>query len=285
MIVDAQLHEPPVRLDWPALAAPDRTRLLSELVQAWLEAVGIDAAILFPVNELEWAAALSVAEPDRFAWVAMAGPPYGPSAAEGLAAGAAGVRAILGSTRTGDTSGADLAYHAEHTFPLCAREGAPVFVYSPFDLGAVDEAARRHPQTTFVLDHLGQMQAPIHFVDDQFANVEQLLGLARHDNLRLKLSAAPTGSREPYPFRDIWPHVRAIVDAFGAERIMWGSDISRVANRNGFVTPYPVEGRYAGFHTYAESLLYLSETELLTAAERDWILGRTARAVLPGWTP
>jgi predicted TIM-barrel fold metal-dependent hydrolase len=31
-------------------------------------------------------------------------------------------------------------------------------------------------------------------------------------------------SREPYPHRDLLPYVRALVDAFGPDRCVWGSD-------------------------------------------------------------
>ena len=46
-------------------------------------------------------------------------------------------------------------------------------------------------------------------------------------------------SKEPYPFADVWVPIRSVLDAFGAERVMWASDISRFAGRIGWRTRYP----------------------------------------------
>ena len=64
--------------------------------------------------------------------------------------------------------------------------------------------------------------------DDAFVNISQLLALAKHANVAIKVSAAPGYSSEPYPFRNIHPHLRAIYDAFGPERMLWGTDITRM---------------------------------------------------------
>ena len=46
--------------------------------------------------------------------------------------------------------------------------------------------------------------------------------------MALKATGAPSYSSEPYPFRDIHGHIRKLYDAFGPERMFWGTDITRM---------------------------------------------------------
>jgi hypothetical protein len=41
-------------------------------------------------------------------------------------------------------------------------------------------------------------------------------------------SGMPSLSTESYPFRDLHPHVRTLVDAFGPGRTFWGTDLTRM---------------------------------------------------------
>ena len=70
----------------------------------------------------------------------------------------------------------------------------------------------------------------------------------------------------PWPQNgDLDGHLRRVIDAFGAERVLWASD---------FTESRP--------HTWAQSLHYLLYSEQLSESEKAWVLGRSARAVL-GW--
>ena len=55
----------------------------------------------------------------------------------------------------------------------------------------------------------------------------KLLDLARFANVHVKLCGLPALSKEAFPYRDAWPALRAITDAFGADRLMWASDTTR----------------------------------------------------------
>jgi predicted TIM-barrel fold metal-dependent hydrolase len=61
-----------------------------------------------------------------------------------------------------------------------------------------------------------------------FANLPQLLALAKYPNVGVKASGAPSYSSQPYPYRNIHTYIRQIYDAFGAERMFWGTDITRM---------------------------------------------------------
>ena len=63
---------------------------------------------------------------------------------------------------------------------------------------------------------------------------------------------------------------------------MWASDTSRFAGRTGiyrFQFPKTL-GDYTGKHTYAESLLFIRESNVLTPVEKEAILGGTLQRVL-----
>jgi L-fuconolactonase len=45
----------------------------------------------------------------------------------------------------------------------------------------------------------------------------------------VKISGACTLSHEPFPYDDIWEPIGRIIDAFGIERCMWGTDWTRAA--------------------------------------------------------
>jgi predicted TIM-barrel fold metal-dependent hydrolase len=52
----------------------------------------------------------------------------------------------------------------------------------------------------------------------------ELLRLGRRGRAVVKLSGLVKFSRRPPPHEDAWPFVRALVDAFGPGRCVWGSD-------------------------------------------------------------
>ena len=51
-----------------------------------------------------------------------------------------------------------------------------------------------------------------------------LLALARHPKVCVKLSAMFRVSAAPWPHPDLGPRVRALLQAYGSGRLMWGSD-------------------------------------------------------------
>ena len=58
---------------------------------------------------------------------------------------------------------------------------------------------------------------------------QSCLRLAAYPNVAVKATGLPSLSREPYPFRDVWGPLLRVVEAFGCERVMWGTDFTRVA--------------------------------------------------------
>ncbi len=56
------------------------------------------------------------------------------------------------------------------------------------------------------------------------AAFQALLALGRQGRASIKLSGTIKFSRQSHPFADTWPFIRAIVDAYGLNACMWGSD-------------------------------------------------------------
>ena len=73
-IIDAQLHEPALSLDWGQVDRDVRFQMMLEVELGYMDAVGVDKAILFPI-ETEWGAWAAERLPDRFAVVPMITPP------------------------------------------------------------------------------------------------------------------------------------------------------------------------------------------------------------------
>lgn len=53
---------------------------------------------------------------------------------------------------------------------------------------------------------------------------QTLLELGRSGRAAVKLSGYAKFSRQPFPYADAWPYVRALVDAFTLDACVWGTD-------------------------------------------------------------
>jgi predicted TIM-barrel fold metal-dependent hydrolase len=143
------------------------------------------------------------------------------------------------------------------------QEGLPLMVFVPERAAAVGPIAARHPRLRLILDHVAR---PVNLKDDAaFADLDQVLALARYPNVAVKVSALPCYSSEAYPFPQLHKHIRRVYDAFGSRRMLWGTDYSRL--------PCP----------YADAIrLFTEALDFLSPLDREWIMGR-ATAEWIGW--
>jgi predicted TIM-barrel fold metal-dependent hydrolase len=88
--------------------------------------------------------------------------------------------------------------------------------------GVVTRLAGRHDGVTFVVDYLGP-DAP-----QDPAMPEAVRRLGQVPNICGKLLSVGQDSTERFPFRDLWAMSEAQVDAFGPDRLMFGSDYPHV---------------------------------------------------------
>jgi predicted TIM-barrel fold metal-dependent hydrolase len=93
--------------------------------------------------------------------------------------------------------------------------------------GSLIDEPRRPPRTQFVLDHPG-MEQPLRPPPGTFSpELDHVLALARHPNLVVKLTGVCTCSHRPFPYDDLWEPVGRLLDAFGIDRCLWGTDWQR----------------------------------------------------------
>jgi len=115
-------------------------------------------------------------------------------------------------------------------WPACEKAGLRVgLLASGKNIAALGKIAERHPGLRLHIDHIGRGGGGGGVKDDAvFADLDEMLALARLPNVAVKLSGAPSYSSAPYPYRNIHDYLRRIVDAFGPDRCFWGTDITRM---------------------------------------------------------
>jgi predicted TIM-barrel fold metal-dependent hydrolase len=111
-------------------------------------------------------------------------------------------------------------------WPAAERAGVPIGLAAGNFLPQVGDIAARHPGLKLHIDHYGRAGGGKD--DVAFANLPELLALAKYPNMAVKASGGPSYSSAPYPYRNIETYIRQIYDAFGPERMFWGTDITRM---------------------------------------------------------
>ena len=140
-------------------------------------------------------------------------------------------------------------------WPAAERARVPIMVLMPGSLGVLDRIAAQYPDLKLVIDHAGlgiSVKGPA-----AFADLPTVCALARYPNVAVKASGMPALSVEPYPFKDLHPHIRQLVDAFGPRRTFWGTDLTRMPC------------------TYRECItLFTQELPWLQGEDLEWVMGR-----------
>jgi L-fuconolactonase len=149
-------------------------------------------------------------------------------------------------------------------FAAAQHHGVPICIYPVGQAGVIARLARRFSELPLVIDHLGLAQPPMRRAQaDRFAGLEEVLALAQYPNVTVKLSGTPTLSRQALPFADVWPSVHRLLEAFGVEHVMWGTDWTRTR---------PI----CGLH---EQVRFLTDTDELSTSDKRQLLSATARRV------
>jgi predicted TIM-barrel fold metal-dependent hydrolase len=134
------------------------------------------------------------------------------------------------------------------------------FLMVPSNAAAIRRAVERFPDATIVIDHFGSPDKGEGTLEENFRTVAQL---AEHPRAYCKVSGFPVASKTDYPHEDTHILAEIALDAFGPQRLMWGTDFPHIIRRCG----------YDRCLALTRDLLGLSD------ADREWILGRTARTL------
>ena len=130
---------------------------------------------------------------------------------------------------------------------------------------------KEFPKLNVIIEHLGG-------VGDHFRNGKQdsaiaydlygrVLALVKYPNIYMKIPGLgeicprPFPFVQPMPFTDIPPLIEMAIDAFGSQRLMWGSDFPPSAAREG----------------YGNTLrLPMNHVKFKSEEDKEWVFGRTA---------
>ena len=289
-IIDAQLHDFGPRRDWGAIGEDLRHGIMTELMLGWMDATGVDKAVIFP-DDTDWTRRAVSENPDRFAAVYKIADVERADVAEQVAEsrgwpGSLGLRLSFGRLPWDPDGSAGAAkFHGgafDRFFGACEAQDVPLFCSAYGFMSHIDRLARDFPRLQIIVDHMGIAQPPLNPRETPpWRGLADLVPLARHPNVAVKMTGALVLSDVPYPHEDLWPHLRGMIDAFGADRVMWASDIGRFQGRIGWENLYPpAKGDYVGKHSYAQSLFFVRESRFLSEAEKAALLGGTVRRLL-----
>lgn len=111
-------------------------------------------------------------------------------------------------------------------WPAAEKEGLPVATMAGLFLPKFRKIAEAHPNLKLIIDHCGLLRLEKDAA--AFANLDELCALAKLPNVAIKMTGAPGYSTHPYPFRNLHDGLHRIIDAYGPNRIFWGTDITRM---------------------------------------------------------
>jgi len=148
----------------------------------------------------------------------------------------------------------------------CAQVGATVdiFLMRLEHVESAEKLLRQFPKLTVGFDHCMDLKS-----GPQYGQVlGEVLRLARYDNLIAKVDFISTGTQTGYPCEDLHEAALQIIDTYGPERCVWGSNFP-----NCVWTPTL---------TYAEHLRIFTDALPLSSRARAQVLGETAARL---WFP
>ncbi|MEE3372542.1 MAG: amidohydrolase family protein [Planctomycetota bacterium] len=234
MVVDSHLHVWRGHQDYPE---PNITTIspLSdvpvELLTQYMEEYGVDRAVLvqplFPGEDNSYVADCAQADPTRFAAVCVVDPRR-EDAPQQLSywveeRGCRGLR--LRPKVPAETE----CFGAASTYDLWEKivelDVTVSLLADAKHLTTVDQLATRFPAANIVIDHLAH---PDLRGDVPSAEFQQLLQLSRHPRVFVKTSGFGYYSEKAFPYADCHLPLQMLLDHFGPERLIWGSDFPHI---------------------------------------------------------
>lgn len=111
-------------------------------------------------------------------------------------------------------------------WPVAEKHKIPLMVLAHDSNDILKRVAAEHPRLLLVIDHLGMTRG---VSGPQLREgIERLLTLASFPNIAVKATALPLYSERDYPHLDVLAQIRRVIDAFSADRVFWGTDLTRL---------------------------------------------------------
>jgi L-fuconolactonase len=138
---------------------------------------------------------------------------------------------------------------------LSVSIGGPAELFASHDFR---ELVASLPNLNMVIEHLGGVGRD---ATPPYSDLRKTLELARYPNTFIKIHGMGEICHPPFPYETIPPFVEMAYDAFGPQRMMWGSDYPRVTLREG----------------YRNALRFtMAQMPFCSQEDMAWIFGKTA---------
>jgi predicted TIM-barrel fold metal-dependent hydrolase len=257
LIVDSQVHA------WERGEATGHHRkapITADVLLGEMATAGVDRVVLVPPlwdpdgNDYSLAAARR--HPEKFAVVGLL-PLDRPDSRERLLGwnnqpGMLGARFLF---NTPDRLAPFLRREIEWVWPTAEKAGLPLMILIPGALPLVAGIAERFPGLRIIVDHLGVPRGASG--PAAFEHLPQLIALSRFPNIAVKAAGVGDYALDPYPYPSLNAPLRRVFDAFGPDRMIWGSDLSRLR------------------HPYRDCVTHFADMlPWLTQSDREKIMGR-----------
>jgi predicted TIM-barrel fold metal-dependent hydrolase len=151
--------------------------------------------------------------------------------------------------------------------PFLAEAGkqrVPVAIFAPGQAKELGEAARRHPATRVLVDHMALRRED----SDPFVSWRDTLALADLPNVWVKVSYFPEVAREAYPFVKMQERFKHMFERFGPDRLIWASNYPSSEKACSYKQAVDFPRIECTFLTDADRLKILGQT-FLSAVHRD----------------
>lgn len=266
LIVDSQVH---AWSEGESTGHHRRSPITATVLKSEMDRAGVSRVVLVPPlwdpGGNAYSLSLARAEPERFTVMGLldldAADPTGQVRRWNSQPGMRGIRFLLNSK---ERIAPMLEGRLAPLWPVAEEAGLVVALLIPDGLHLVGDIARNHPGLRIVVDHLGVARGATG--PAAFDHLPSLLALAKLPNVHVKAAAVGDYALDPYPFRSLDEPLRRVFDAFGPERILWGSDLSRL------------------HHSYRQCVTHFSETlPWLSQRDLELIMGGNVRRLL-GWS-
>jgi predicted TIM-barrel fold metal-dependent hydrolase len=232
-IVDAQIHIWGTGLP-SNMAHRQVTSFTAEEAIAMMDEAGVNAAVIHPVgwdpNSTQMALDAVHKYPGRFA--IMGSLPLDEANSRPLVEqwrqthGMLGLRYLFLSDQERARLESDTL---DWFWSACEAASVPVAVLATDSLARLGQIAERHPGLRLTIDHLGGRGGNTTLKDAAaMTHMPELLKLARLPNVAVKATGAPGYSSGAYPFPSMHTYLQQIYDAFGPNRMFWGTDITKM---------------------------------------------------------
>jgi L-fuconolactonase len=136
-------------------------------------------------------------------------------------------------------------------------QDAAIFIFPKAEqLSSITELAAKYPDTDIVIDH---MAWPDETTDPDAKPWTTFEDVAEHRNVYVKVSSLPRSSEREWPYKDLHRYIRNLLEWFGPERLLLGSD-------------YPWMDSWA---PYEDCLSWIDSVDFLSRRDRAYLSHRT----------